>query len=322
MSSDAPHLTLWEHLEVLRRVLVKSTGALAVCTVLGLFYTSLVFRLLLFPVRDHLDPRLRHHYFSGESSASPAGADLSTDTATEQKISRLLNQLHNPDLSIEKKIELQSQCLSVLLEEKKLAMGQTGTNARIRIIYASPVEPFMIRLKAGFLGGAGIAFPFICYFLWGFASPAIRRDERRLVLRSTTAGTLLFFAGICFGYCFLPLGIPALLKFSAPGVEHIWTLRSYIGFSSRLLLAFGLAFEMPLVFGVLAHFRLLTSKRLIEGRVYAVIIIFVLAAWLTPPDILSQIALALPMLGLYELSVLTVKKVNKKERISDGPQAV
>ncbi|MDT8390661.1 MAG: twin-arginine translocase subunit TatC [Lentisphaeria bacterium] len=305
MLPDTPTLTLWEHLDVLRRVLFKSIAALAVCSVLGLFVTPCVFRLLLFPVRDYLDPALRDHYFAS-SSAEPA--DGSPGGSEDGRVSLLLDRLADPELCLAEKVEIQSQCLAVLLAER----GMTGANGapadRIRVVYSSPVEPFMIRMTVAFLGGAVAAVPFIVHFFWAFASPGIRRDERRLVLKSTAAATLLFSIGIAFGYGFLPFGIPALLTFNAPGVEHIWPLRGYISFCARLIIAFGLVFEMPLVFGVLARFGLVTADRLAKGRVYAVILAFIAAAWLTPPDVFSQIALAIPMLGLYELSVFIVKK--------------
>lgn len=323
MLSDTPKLTLWEHLEVLRRVLFKSIAALAVCAVLGLFFTSFIFRLLIFPVRDYLDPVLQNRYFNKSGAAR---ADLSLSGVEEDETSRLLGQLANPAHSLEERVAVQTQCLALLLGQRRLVKTNAGTTPRIRVVYSSPVEPFMIRLKVGFLGGAVIAVPFICHFFWAFASPGIRRTERRLALRSTVAATLLFSIGIIFGYSFLPFGIPALLKFSVPGVEHIWPLRGYIGFCTRLILAFGLVFEMPLIFGVLGHFEWVTAERLVKGRLYAVVLAFVVAAWLTPPDIYSQIALAIPMLGLYELSVFIVKKTGGRtrfgERVGNGSNAL
>ena len=310
MPSAPQNLTLWEHLDVLRHVLFKCMGALVVCSLLGLLVTSYIFQLLLFPIRDYLEPALQNCSISESSAVS---ANPSPEAATEKTLSRLLDQLNDPALTLDQKVDIQSRCLTALLEEKRQITARTTGIPRIRVIYSSPVEPFMIRLKLAFLGGAIIAIPFLCYFLWGFVSPGIRRRERRLVLKSTVAATGLFLTGASFGYSFLPLGIPALLKFSAPGVEHIWSLQHYIGFCTRLILAFGLAFEMPFFFGILGHFGFVNAERLIKGRVYALILIFVVAAWLTPPDIYSQIALALPMLGLYELSVFIVKKINKGE---------
>ena len=178
---------------------------------------------------------------------------------------------------------------------------------RLRIVYTNPVEAFSIKLKVAFLGGVVFAVPFVAWLIWRFVRPALQPHERRVVRLACMLSVFLFVVGGVFGYCFLPVGIPALMHFGMTGVEQIWPFDDYIGFCTKLVLAFGLAFQMPLLLGVLGRLGVVRSEDLKRARPYAVVLILVLAALLTPPDVLSQIALAIPLCGLYEISLIVVR---------------
>lgn len=307
--SAGKDMSIWEHLEELRWTLLKSIAMLLLCTCLGFAFTGVVYRALLFPVRQFLDPELVDRHFRSTADTphpSSAGQARGQDPQAPEQTRLLLEQLRGGDLETATRLTIQDELIALLnqrLDILEKRGGQQSVGRRVRIVYASPIEPFTIKLKVAFLGGVLFAVPFICYFIWSFVGPGLGESERRVVSRSLGLAVPLFLIGAGFGYSFLPFGIPALMKFAAAGVEQIWPLKAYIGFCVRLVLAFGIVFEMPLVLGVLTRLGVVQVETLRKARPYAVIVFFILAAVLTPPDIYSQIALAIPMLALYELSI-------------------
>jgi sec-independent protein translocase protein TatC len=299
-------MPLWQHFEELRWMLFRCIGVLALATLLGLLFTPLVYRALLYPVRDYLEDSIRERHLG----KAPGEVPGDSRAVSSGDLAAVLDALADTDLSLERRVELQGRCILLLAERVgglDLAVASATASRKVRIVYTSPVGPFTVKLKVAFLGGVVFAVPFICYFIWRFVSPAMDPRERRIAARALAVAVPLFLLGASFGYCFLPFGIPALMKFSAAGVEQIWPFKAYIGFCTRLVIAFGLVFEMPLVLGVLTRLGVVEAQTLAKGRPYAVVVFFVLAAFLTPPDVYSQIALAIPMLALYELSILVAK---------------
>jgi len=291
-------------------MIFKCLGVLLLCVFVGLAFTEVIYRAILFPVRDYLDSAIVERHF-GDTGGETGTSDSETPESLASQLAALVRELENPDLADSERIALQGQCIRVLSRELTGSFSDTPEDSgkgRVRIIYTSPVEPFTVKLRVAFLGGIAFGVPFICYFIWSFIGPGLKKKEQRLARKSIFLATLLFLLGGAFGYSFLPFGIPALMKFSASGVEQIWPLQAYIAFCTRLILAFGLVFEMPLVLGLLTRLGVVSPATLAKGRPYAVIIFFVLAAILTPPDIYSQIALAIPMIGLYELSIWVGKR--------------
>jgi len=174
--------------------------------------------------------------------------------------------------------------------------------------FTSPAEGFIFDLKISFLAGVLAATPVIFYQLWKFIAPALYKNERKLILPFILLSTLLFVGGAAFGYGIVfPFAFRFFAGFAFAGVEMNPRLSDYFTFATRMLLAFGLVFEFPLAALFAARIGLIDTKFMNRNRKYAIIIIFIAAAVLTPgPDVISQLLLAFPLWFLYELSVIMV----------------
>lgn len=186
-------------------------------------------------------------------------------------------------------------------------------SGKVQVIYNTPTAAFFVQLKMAFLTGLILALPIILYFIWRFITPALKKNEIRYVRVSFFIGFGCFLIGASLGYGFLHQGIPILLGFSMESVSNLWPLAAYIGFCTKLILAFGIVFEMPIIFGILAMLGVTKSSSLSKLRPYALIIILITAALLTPPDVFSQLALGGPMYLLYEISILVTRRIEKKK---------
>jgi len=186
-------------------------------------------------------------------------------------------------------------------------------DAKPRIIYTEPTEAVILSFKIALSGGLILAAPVIFYQLWQFVSPGLYKNEKKFVLPTVIASTFFFIAGIAFSYVTLPLVLRFLTGFAASRMEPFFKPKDYFGFILKITLSFGVVFELPVVSFVLSKIGLLTPGFLIRNFRYSTIIIFLLAAILTPPDILSQLLLALPLLILYGISI-AVAAVARKGR--------
>ena len=147
--------------------------------------------------------------------------------------------------------------------------------------------------------------PIIFWNLWAFVAPGLYANEKKIVIPFVTASTFLFVGGAFFGYSIVfPIMFNFFTRFDSDFVRSAWTMREVFSFTTRLFLAFGIAFELPVFVFFLSLSGILTAKQLFAGTPYAVLGVFIAAAMLTPPDWISQIFLALPMIGLYLLGVL------------------
>lgn len=177
-------------------------------------------------------------------------------------------------------------------------------------------EGFLVQLKLACIGGIIIASPVILWQVMGFVLPALYNHERKVFLLSFFVALFLFMGGIVFGYMFvLELGLRTFLFDFAQGLTTMISASKYLSFFSSFLLPFGLIFEMPLVTYLLIRLGLIRPDMLRKKRGYAVLAIFIIAAILTPPDVLSQILLAVPMLLLYEISIWIAVLVDRKKKI-------
>jgi sec-independent protein translocase protein TatC len=174
-----------------------------------------------------------------------------------------------------------------------------------KLIYTSPAEAFFTYLKVSFIGGAMLSVPVMFYQLWRFIAPGLYSTEKRYVLPIVFLSTFFFVGGALFGYFFVfPTGFQFFTSFANEYIAPLITTKEYLSFILQLLLGFGVIFEMPIFVFFLAKLGLVSAQFLKKQRRYAIIIIFIIAAALTPgPDIFSQIMMATPMLVLYEVSV-------------------
>ena len=182
------------------------------------------------------------------------------------------------------------------------------------MIATEVASPFLTPLKLAFFVALVIAVPFVLYQLWAFVAPGLYRNEKRLALPILFSSVVLFYIGCAFAYF---LVLPAVFTFMthiAPaGVAVMPDIGHYLSFALGLFLAFGLCFEVPVVLVILVALGVVSPAQLVHSRRYAIVGAFVIAAVLTPPDILSQTLLAVPMCLLYELGIIGARALVRPE---------
>jgi len=174
-----------------------------------------------------------------------------------------------------------------------------------RMVFTSLPEVFFVYIKVGLFTGIVLSAPFLFYQIWKFVSIGLYKSERPRVIPFAIISSLFFLSGSLF--CYFQIfhwGFRFFIGFTSDSIVPMITLKEYLKFVIRLILVFGLIFEMPVASAFLASIGVLTPKFLRKNRRYAIIIIFILAALLTPPDVVTQLLLAGPMLLLYESSIL------------------
>jgi len=173
------------------------------------------------------------------------------------------------------------------------------------LIATSVVAPFMTPLKLALIGAIFVTMPFILYQIWAFVAPGLYRHEKRFALPLFASSVVLFYVGVAFAYFVVfPLMFAFLTKTTPAGVRMMTDMSSYLDFALLLFFAFGMAFEVPVATVLLAATGLVKVESLKKHRGYVLLGIFVVAAFLTPPDAISQSFMAVPMYVLYELGIL------------------
>jgi len=177
---------------------------------------------------------------------------------------------------------------------------------------------FFVAIKVSFFTGLLAALPIILYQLWLFIAPGLYDNEKKMVIPFVFGGSMMFFIGVLFAYYIVtPFGFQFLITFGSFLYTPLINIEDYVGFFTKIMFGFGLAFELPVFAYFLALLGLVTDRTLIDFFKYAVIIIFLVAALLTPPDILTQLLMAAPLILLYGLSILIVRMVNPAEPEED-----
>lgn len=214
---------------------------------------------------------------------------------------------------------------NILLYPYKAAVG---VDTRIEMIYTAPQEFFFTELKLSLFGALFLAFPIIASQIYMFVAPGLYKNERSAFVPFLIATPILFILGGSLVYFLvMPLAMQFFLSMQQSGdtgvqIQLTARVSEYLGLVMTLIFAFGLCFQLPVLLTLLARAGLATSEGLKAKRKYAIVGVFAVAAFLTPPDPISQIGLALPTLLLYELSILSVKIVEKKraERDTDDEE--
>jgi sec-independent protein translocase protein TatC len=188
-----------------------------------------------------------------------------------------------------------------------------------RLIYTQLYEAFFTRIKVAFFAGAFISFPVIANQLWMFIAPGLYRSEKRALLPFLAATPVLFVLGAALAYYFVfPFAWRFFASFQSETggggvpIELLPRVSEYLDLVMKLIFAFGLTFEMPVLLTLLAKVGIVSSKGLRRTRRYAYVGMFVIAAILAPPDVITQIGLAIPLIGLYEISILAARMVEPK----------
>jgi sec-independent protein translocase protein TatC len=190
------------------------------------------------------------------------------------------------------------------------------------LIATSVISPFMVPLKIMLMAAFLIALPVVLYQLWAFVAPGLYAHEKKLVLPLVVSSTLLFFVGVAFCYFFVFGQVFKFIQSFAPkSITAAPDIEAYLSFVLTMFLAFGLAFEVPVVVVVLARMGVVSVQKLKDFRGYFVVLAFVIAAIVTPPDVVSQLALALPMCLLYELGIWAAQIFIKHTQAPEEPLA-
>ncbi|MGY8905359.1 MAG: twin-arginine translocase subunit TatC [Burkholderiales bacterium] len=172
------------------------------------------------------------------------------------------------------------------------------------LIATSVISPFLVPLKILLMAAFMLALPVVLYQLWAFVAPGLYTHEKKLVMPLVLSSTLLFFIGVAFCYFFVFGQVFSFIQSFAPkSITAAPDIEAYLNFVLSMFLAFGMAFEVPIVVIVLARMNIVSIQKLKEFRSYFIVLAFVIAAIVTPPDVVSQLALAIPMCILYEIGI-------------------
>jgi len=202
--------------------------------------------------------------------------------------------------------------LEVLVEPVRSARGE----ADFRLIYLSPADPFFITLKLAVLVGIILAFPVVAYQVWAFLSPALEKGEKRAIVPALYLGLLLFLAGVAMAYfAALPVTLQFFKAFEGPSLQEQLEVGKTIAFVTKLLLAFGVVFELPVVIMVLTAMGLVTPEFLRAKRRHAIVGLAVVASLMTPGDVITlTLMMMVPLLFLYELSIVLSTGIARRQR--------
>ncbi len=184
------------------------------------------------------------------------------------------------------------------------------------LVFTSVAEAFFTYMKVAFIAAVVLVSPFVLYQVWAFVAPGLYQKEKKYVVPFVLGGSLFFAMGVLFGYFVaIPVGFKFLLGYATDFIKPLPSMKEYLTFSIKFLLAFGLVFEFPVVLVFLARIGVIDAKTLARQRKYAILLIFVFAVIITPPDLISQVLMALPLIGLYELSIILSRIFGKKKEV-------
>jgi len=187
------------------------------------------------------------------------------------------------------------------------------------LIATSVISPFLVPLKIMMMSAFLLALPMVLYQVWAFIAPGLYTHEKKLVMPLVVSSTLLFLVGVAFCYFFVFGQVFKFIQSFAPkSITAAPDIEAYLSFVISMFIAFGMAFEVPIVVVVLARMNIVTIEKLKEFRSYFIVLAFIIAAIVTPPDVVSQLALAIPMCILYEVGIWAARLFIKHTQAPDN----
>jgi sec-independent protein translocase protein TatC len=190
------------------------------------------------------------------------------------------------------------------------------------MVYTGLPEAFFTYIKVSFYAGIFVASPVVLYHIWKFISPGLFPKEKKFVAPFVITSSLLFVGGVCFGYFLvLPSAYKFFLEFTTDFLKPMLSMREYLTLTLKLLLAFGVIFEIPVFLFFMTKIGLVTPRKLARMRRYAIVVCFIVAAIITPtPDAFTQCMMAIPMVILYEVGIIVSKLATRKKDDADSEQ--
>jgi len=281
---DDSEMPFLEHLEEFRKMAIRSVIVLMAAV------------LLCLPFADHLIAVLR------------APAEPYIEKPAEEVLRDSTMQLRIPADSLAETALVQPKDGEAYYKaEAQIATPRTGKQRKgvIRLQFSEPAAAIKMWLTVSFFGGLLLSLPALMFIIGSFVMPGVRDVERKVLVRISAFSGGLFLAGIALGYKItLPLALDLMLRIGGKlGGESIWFYSKYIAFAIQLLLGFGIAFQLPVVILILGKMGLVNSRQLREKRRHVVVGLLILAMILTPPDVMTQLLMAAPLILLYEFCI-------------------
>ncbi len=247
-------------------------------------------------------PTADNHPEHDNKQAAAAGGEMSLVDHLQELRQRLI-------VSVVAVLVASTACYFYVEELVHLITAPAG-----KLYYMNPAEAFFTYLKVSFFAGFLLALPIIFYQIWAFVVPALTNNERKASIFLVPVSLVLFFIGLAFSYFFvMPAGIKFFMGFATADLQPMFSIGQYLSFVISFLLPFGFVFELPLFILVAAKLGLIGSKFLLAKRKAVIVLSFVVGAVISPtPDVFSQTMIAVPLLVLYEISILIVKHLLRK----------
>ena len=271
--SNDVEMTIWEHLEELRRRIIIAAITVGIFTVVCLSFSKPIEKVIMFPLRTSMNTLIANAI---ETTLGSDGSIFGFLAVT-------------------------------------LRAGASSINAELMKV--GPLEGIMAFLKLGVTAGILLALPIIIYQVWAFSFPALNREEKRFAVPLFLIIVAFFTIGAVFAYFIV---VPVVLQFSAqlfPEMPNRWDLENYISLVTKLILGFGIAFELPIVMAFLSRIGVINARGFREKQNYALLGICVMSALLTPADPWSMLLMAIPLFILYQLGIFFAYLVEKEQEV-------
>lgn len=313
-----PVKSFLEHLEDLRWVLIKSGAAVGVAMLFCLLAGHYVVQILEWPMSRAPVRRDRKHQFVKLAFGTNVLGKIAI--STNDPFAALIGSNRATRLQIVPVRVGTNQLLGLSVRKDTVVTH----GLPVQIINLSPAGAFIVATKVAFYGGLVCAAPLIIFFIAQFVFPALKVREKKYVRRGMYFGVGLFLAGVSFCYFVLmPVALMASVEYAEwlGFAAYQWRAEDYIGFVCKFMLGMGLGFEMPVLVLTLVKIGVLNYETLAGARRYVIVIVFILGAVLTTPEVITQVLMAFPLWILYEITVLIARhwdRQEKKRRAAEG----